>query len=73
MADRQEWLDWIKTKRRAQAEMQEAIRDLEGGLRIGHHGHDLTAWDISLLKQQIEGIETVVEEVIAAESLPAEA
>jgi hypothetical protein len=73
MADRQDWLEWIRAKRRAQAEMREEIRALEGGLSIGHHGHDLTAREISILKQQIEGVERVVQDVITTEGLPSDA
>ena len=70
MATKQEWLDWVKAKRLAQAEMREQLGAMEGGLRIGSHGHDLTAMEISLLKQQIESVEKVVQHVIATEGLP---
>jgi hypothetical protein len=73
MATRQEWLDWIKAKRLDQAEMRKQISDMENGLRIGHHGHDITGMEISLLKQQIEGVEKVVQDAIATEGLPSDA
>jgi hypothetical protein len=73
MATRQEWLDWIKAKRLDQSEMSKQISDMEGGLRPGSYGHDITAMEISLLKQQIAGIEKVVQDVIKSEGLPPDA
>jgi hypothetical protein len=73
MATRQEWLDWVKAKRQAQAEMREQISAMENGLRIGSNGHDITAMEISLLKQQIAGVERVVQDAIKSEGLPPDA
>jgi hypothetical protein len=73
MATRQEWLDWVKAKRQAQAEMREQISAMENGLRIGSHGRDITPMEISLLKQQIAGVEKVVQDAIKSEGLPSDA
>ena len=73
MATKQEWLNWVKEQRQEQAKLREFIFALEDSMRLRRPSRkDLTEKDIWIMRQKIDNLETVVQNVIATEGLPSD-